>query len=51
LLFFARFFDAAALVAARRVLWAFFAFRFLTVFFLGVATTISLLQLEHDCWG
>ena len=41
LLFFTRFFDAAALVAARRVLLTFFALRFLTLFFLAVATTIS----------
>jgi hypothetical protein len=41
LLFFARLFDAAALVVARRVLRAFFALRFLTLFFLGVANTIS----------
>jgi hypothetical protein len=41
LLFFARLFDATALVVARRVLRAFFALRFLTLFFLGVATTIS----------
>jgi hypothetical protein len=40
-LLFARLFDAAALVVARRVLRAFFALRFLTLFFLGVATTIS----------
>jgi hypothetical protein len=42
LLFFARFFIANALTArARGDLRAFFAPRFLTVFFLGVATTIS----------
>ena len=41
LLFYARFFDAAALVAARPVLRVFFALRFLTLFFLAVATTIS----------
>jgi hypothetical protein len=41
LLFFAGFFDAFALVATRRVLRAFFELRFLALFFLGVATTIS----------
>jgi len=39
LLFFARFFDAAALVAARRVLRTFFALCFLALFFLAFATT------------
>jgi len=51
LLVFVRFFCADDLVEARRGLRAFFGLRFLTVFFLGVATTVSFLFLKQDRWG